>query len=105
MNDQRTQQRLAEYLTVGEAAKFLGVSPWTLRNWDKAGKLRPSRHPKNSYRIYRREDLDALLAIDAPAHGANGKGVAAADWHDLADGAHVVQFYETEPFLADAVAA
>src|SRR5690242_16822964 len=43
----RSSQKLKEYLTVGEAAEFLGVSPWTLRNWDRAGKLRPRRHPKN----------------------------------------------------------
>jgi len=39
MLEQSTQPRFAEYLTVGEAADFLGVSPWTLRNWDKAGRL------------------------------------------------------------------
>ena len=33
----RAAQRFAEYLTVGQAAEFLGVSTWTLRNWDKAG--------------------------------------------------------------------
>ena len=37
-----TLQTFNEYLTVAEAAEFLGVSPWTLRNWDKAGKLSPS---------------------------------------------------------------
>ena len=41
------ERSLAEYLTVGEAAEFLGVSPWTLRNWDRAGKLKTLRHPKN----------------------------------------------------------
>jgi hypothetical protein len=100
----------SEYLTVGEAARFVGVSPWTLRNWDKAGKLSPVRHPKNGYRMYRQADLEDLLAIEGAAHGnavgANGAAAAAAvaDWHHLADGAHVVQFYETDPFLAGVVA-
>jgi excisionase family DNA binding protein len=93
----------SEYLTVGEAAKFLGVSPWTLRNWDKAGKLRPMRHPKNGYRIYRQADLEDLLAIEGSTGDARSVR-RAADWHDLADGAHVVQFYEADAFLADAVA-
>ena len=51
----------ADYRTVGEAAEFLGVSRTTLRNWDRADKLKPRRHPKNGYRIYLHEDLEAVL--------------------------------------------
>jgi DNA-binding transcriptional MerR regulator len=52
---------LADYLTVSKAATFLGVSPATLRNWDRAAKLKPVRHPVNRYRLYRRSDLEELL--------------------------------------------
>jgi excisionase family DNA binding protein len=52
---------LCEYLTVTQAAAFLGVSPKTLRNWDRRGKLTPRRHPMNGYRLYRRQDLEAVL--------------------------------------------
>lgn len=52
---------LDEYLTVTAAAEYLGVSPSTLRNWDRAGKLRPHRHPMNRYRLYRRSELEAVL--------------------------------------------
>jgi len=52
---------LKDYLTVGEAATTLGVSRSTLRNWDKAGKLKAFRHPMNGYRLYRRSELEALL--------------------------------------------
>lgn len=52
---------LADYLTVGEAAEALGVSRSTLRNWDKAGKLKPYRHPVNGYRLYNRRELEELL--------------------------------------------
>lgn len=52
---------LGDYLTVGEAATTLGVSRSTLRNWDKAGKLKPYRHPVNDYRLYNRKELEALL--------------------------------------------
>ncbi len=52
---------LDEYLTVKMAAEFLGVSPSTLRNWDRAGKLKPHRHPMNQYRLYRRAELEAVL--------------------------------------------
>ena len=50
-----------DYLTVKQAAEFLGVSPDTLRNWDEAGKLRAIRHPVNRYRLYDPTTLKALL--------------------------------------------
>ena len=53
---------LNDYLTTKEAAAFLGVTPETLRNWDRTKKFCPARHPINGYRLYRREDLEALLA-------------------------------------------
>ncbi len=49
------------YLRVKEAAKFLGVSSLTLRNWDKKGKLSSYRHPINNYRLYRQADLENFL--------------------------------------------
>jgi molybdopterin-binding protein len=36
-----------DYVTLGEAAKQLGVSADTLRRWDKAGKLRTKRDERN----------------------------------------------------------
>ena len=53
--------KLNEYLTVGEAAEFLGVSKDTLRRWDRAGKLTARRHPVTRYRLYLREELAAWL--------------------------------------------
>jgi excisionase family DNA binding protein len=61
MLDDSREPKLAEYLTIGKAAKFLGVSANTLRNWDRAGKVKAVRHPVNRYRLYRSEDLRALL--------------------------------------------
>jgi MerR family transcriptional regulator, copper efflux regulator len=49
------------YLRIKEAAEFLGVSPLTLRNWDKKGKLTGYRHPINHYRLYRMADLEKFL--------------------------------------------
>ena len=49
-----------KYLNIKEAAEYLGVTPLTLRNWDKKGKLSPTRHPMNNYRVYDRNDLEAL---------------------------------------------
>ena len=55
-------EKINEYLTVGEAASFLGVSKDTLRRWDRAGKLTARRHPVTDYRLYLRAELQALLA-------------------------------------------
>jgi DNA-binding transcriptional MerR regulator len=49
-----------KFLTVGEAAAELGVTRATLRNWDKAGKLTPRRHPINGYRMYATTEIEAL---------------------------------------------
>ena len=53
--------RLSEYMTIKEAAEYLGVAPNTLRNWGKSGKIQERRHPINGYRLYNVNDLDALL--------------------------------------------
>lgn len=53
--------KLSDYLRVSEAAEYLGVSPNTLRNWERAGKIEAHRHPVNHYRLFKREELDALL--------------------------------------------
>jgi len=60
---QHAVQNFGEYLTIKEAADFLGVSPSTLRNWDRAGKVRAVRHPVNGYRLYLQQDLSALLEL------------------------------------------
>ena len=54
-------KKLSEYLRISEAAEYLGVSPNTLRNWVNAGKVAAIRHPVNGYRLFKLEDLDALL--------------------------------------------
>jgi len=56
------EQELKKFITVKEAAKLLGVTTLTLRNWDKNGKLEAGRHPFNNYRVYERKDIDKLLA-------------------------------------------
>ena len=53
--------KLRDYLRISEAADYLGVSPNTLRNWERAGKIAAHRHPMNRYRLFRQQDLDSLL--------------------------------------------
>ena len=50
-----------EYVYINEAAQILGVTPGTLRNWDRAGKIKTERFPMNRYRVYSKKHLLALL--------------------------------------------
>ena len=54
-------RELARFITIKGAAKLLGVSPLTLRNWDKKKKLIAYRHPINNYRVYRRDEIENFL--------------------------------------------
>ena len=54
-------RKIDEYLKIKDAAFLLGVSPGTLRNWEKQGKLKTHRNPNNSYRLYRKVDLERFL--------------------------------------------
>jgi len=61
--------KISDFLRISEAAEYLGVSPNTLRNWENAGKITAHRHPVNDYRLFKKEDLDALLEmLNEPDH-------------------------------------
>lgn len=49
-----------DFLLVTEAAEFLGVSPNTIRNWGRDGKITEYRHPVNNYRLFKRKDLERI---------------------------------------------
>jgi excisionase family DNA binding protein len=50
----------ANWMSIGDAAKHLGVSRDTLRRWEKAGKIKPVRSPTNR-RYYTKKILDNAL--------------------------------------------
>ena len=58
--------KLRDFLRISEAAEYLGVSPNTLRNWERTGKILAQRHPVNRYRLFRQQDLDTLLGRVGP---------------------------------------
>lgn len=66
-------EKLSDFLRISEAAAYLGVSPNTLRNWVNAGKIAAVRHPVNDYRLFKREELDALLQKVAVASKKTAK--------------------------------
>lgn len=59
--------KITDYLKIQDAAKFLGVTANTLRNWEKEKKIMVYRNPQNSYRLYKQEDLEKLLNNIKPA--------------------------------------
>lgn len=52
---------LPSTVRVSEAAKILGISPWTLRLWDNKGILKPIRMGSRGDRRYKKEDLLEIL--------------------------------------------
>jgi molybdopterin-binding protein len=65
---------MAETVSIGEAAKLLGVSTDTLRRWDRAGKLLTSRDARNRRRVPVAE-VERLR--EAPARHAAGDAFSA----------------------------
>jgi DNA (cytosine-5)-methyltransferase 1 len=57
----RLVSKLNEFLSIEEAAKFIGVSKNTLRAWEAKGKISVSRNPFNNFRIYNKDKLTELL--------------------------------------------
>lgn len=53
-------ESLKGFLRAKDAAEVLGVSEGTIRNWSRASKIPTYRHPINSYRLFKREDLLAV---------------------------------------------
>ena len=54
---------MKDFYLVSEVAEALGTTKETLRRWDKAGKLSPTRHPINNYRVYQVNDLKQFQNI------------------------------------------
>lgn len=56
------------YITIKDAADMLDVTPATLRNWDRSGKLKALRDPQNGYRIYDVNSISAVLRKKGSAY-------------------------------------
>ena len=57
-----------EWLTLGQAAKYLGVAQSTIRKWSDQGRV-PAFYTPGGHRRYRRRDLDAFLDHSGPGGG------------------------------------
>ncbi len=52
-----------KYYSVRDLSKLLGVTPQTLRNWDKTGKLKPHHVVESGYRYYSEEQVNRILGV------------------------------------------
>lgn len=55
----------SEWLTLGQAARFLGVAQSTIRKWSDQGRV-PTFYTPGGHRRYRRSDLEAFLGRSGP---------------------------------------
>ncbi len=71
-------RREFEWLTLGQAARFLGVAQSTMRKWSDHGRV-PAFYTPGGHRRYRRGDLEAFLARSGPARRQGGPAVLLVD--------------------------
>jgi len=67
-----------DWLTLGQAAKFLGVAQSTIRKWSDQGRV-PAFYTPGGHRRYRRRDLEAFLDRSGPGSKAGGPLVLVVD--------------------------
>src|SRR5215831_20051492 len=60
-----TARREPEWMTLGQAARFLGVAQSTIRKWSDQGRV-PAFYTPGGHRRYRRADLDKFLENSGP---------------------------------------
>lgn len=53
------------FYRISEASEFLGVTPQTLRNWDKQGKFKPDHRDLSGTRFYSARQIDRYLATSS----------------------------------------
>jgi excisionase family DNA binding protein len=66
-----------DWLTLGQAAKYLGVAQSTIRKWSDQGRV-PAFYTPGGHRRYRRGDLDVFLQRSGPS-GSDGPTVLIVD--------------------------
>jgi excisionase family DNA binding protein len=62
-----------DWLTLGQAAKYLGMAQSTIRKWSDTGRL-PAFYTPGGHRRYRRSDLDHFLERGGSAAPRRGEG-------------------------------
>jgi two-component system OmpR family response regulator len=92
-----------DWLTLGQAAKYLGVAQSTIRKWSDLGRV-PAFYTPGGHRRYRHSDLDAFLERSGPGGRVrSGPRVLVVD-DDAAVRAYVRASLELEGYLVSEAA-
>ena len=67
-----------DWLTLGQAAKYLGVAQSTIRKWSDQGRV-PAFYTPGGHRRYRRQDLENFLARSGPGAVQQGPVILIVD--------------------------
>ena len=67
-----------DWLTLGQAAKFLGVAQSTIRKWSDSGRV-PAFYTPGGHRRFRRADLETFIEQSGPSHRSPGPLVLVVD--------------------------
>lgn len=57
---------MKRFYNIEDAANYLGLTPQTLRNWDKSGKINCIREAGSNYRLFPVEELDSIRSTVKP---------------------------------------
>jgi len=101
-NRDRSEARRApanepDWLTLGQAAKFLGVAQSTIRKWSDQGRV-PAFYTPGGHRRYRRGDLETFLERSGPGTREQGGPTVLIVDDDEGTRAHVRASLEAEGF-------
>jgi excisionase family DNA binding protein len=67
----RTIAGEADWLTLGQAARYLGVAQTTIRKWSDQGRV-PAFYTPGGHRRFRRNDLEAFIDRSGPGGRVGG---------------------------------
>src|ERR687893_253255 len=76
--ERRAPSSEPDWLTLGQAAKYLGVAQSTIRKWSDLGRV-PAFYTPGGHRRYKRVDLEAFLERSGPGKPARGPLVLLVD--------------------------
>ncbi|MFD8482862.1 MerR family transcriptional regulator [Kitasatospora sp. NPDC059673] len=77
-----------EFIHIGPLAHRLGLRPATLRAWERAGLITPSRDTRTGYRTYTPNQVRELLVAEQLRRGGHGLARTAEILHRLRTAGH-----------------
>ena len=69
---------MSKIISIGQAAKLLGVHVQTMRNWEKSGKLKPDSISPGGTRRYNLDRIVAISGKEVPTVVDERKNIAYA---------------------------